>query len=93
MNVFDPRGWKLQHQVALIITTGTGFILGLIFGLNKVSPLGHRFHGYLYFGWLVGNNPDIIDYYWILIFSFGLAGAAITGGAVYVFDQKPIQAA
>jgi len=76
----NPRRWEKAHQVGLAIAAGLGCLIGFLFGRIFVNSGrgAHRWYptGYTYDGY--------IDFYWILVSGWILAGIIIGVGAVYM---------
>lgn len=69
----NPLEWKREHQIALFISAGIGFIFGFIFELHELNtPCSMRF------GCLKENIT-----YWITIVGVGIFGAMIGAAILY----------
>jgi hypothetical protein len=75
----NPLKWKSEHQIALLVCSGIGFILGSIFELHEISTYGYKLY------WSVDNyNDHSINFYWTIVGIVGLFGAIIGAAIIYV---------
>jgi hypothetical protein len=86
----NPLEWKREHQVALVICAGIGFIFGFMVGLHEINPynydLGWSVGLYqTYWGWN-GGMEHSINLYWLVIGAVGIFGAFIAALITYAFQ-------
>jgi H+/Cl- antiporter ClcA len=74
----NPLEWKREHQIALLISAGIGFVFGFIFGLQEVSLRGYELY------WSGDHvNDHSINFYWAIVVVIGLLGALIGAAIIY----------
>jgi hypothetical protein len=69
----NPLEWKREHQIALLISAGIGFVFGLIFGLHELNTPCWVSMGCI--------KENVI--YWITIVGDGICGAIIAAVIIY----------
>ena len=78
----NPLEWKSEHQIALLICAGIGFIIGLFVGLREVSAYGFEFL------WSFDRyNDHSINLYWVAVGMVGMIGAIIGAAIIYTVQM------
>lgn len=80
----NPLNWKFEHQVALMICAGVGFVFGFMFGLHEVSRSASAYSlGCDYNAPTGAFACHSIDFYWAVVAMIGVFGAFIGAAIIY----------
>lgn len=81
---FDPRIWRREHQAALCVAGGLGFLAGSLLGLLVADPYT-RFRAVALICDVQGYGCSyLLNGYWLRVLAFSATGTILGAGIVYI---------